>query len=162
VRKFFVAFALLSTGISLWTSTAAEQEQECAATGPGSPRAAAVASVGYTPFGGISLAMADSLSERHGSLQLPRGVVGLSPPRNGLRPPHAVGMQDGVVSDLPPQYLHSRFQPGVDAPERRGNGDPAASSAMHSYPQPGNAALLIAGLLGMCAVARRRISSILA
>ena len=34
------------------------------------------------------------------------------------------------------------------------------SSSMNPAPQPGNAALLIAGLLGVCAVARRRISSI--
>jgi hypothetical protein len=115
----------------------------------------------YTSFG-ISLAMGDELSYRPGRLNIDRAAGQLLSSRTGLQMSRADAvLADDYSANRAVQYRQPRLQPGVDVKNDGGDKVSLASSSMNPAPQPGSGALLIAGLLGICAVARRRISSIL-
>jgi hypothetical protein len=80
-------------------------------------------------------------------------------PDQAAKPASAHATAFGAISVAMSEELSG--QPGVDVPkEGRDKGSPAPSSPQLAS-QPGNAALLIAAVLGMGAMARRRIASIL-
>jgi hypothetical protein len=115
----------------------------------------------YTPFSGIFLAMGDESASRQGRLDIYRATGELLSSRDALQMARAeAGMPDGYFVRRAVQDRDSRFQPGVAASNDGGDKMSAASPSLSPASQPGNGALLIAGFLGMCAVARRRISSI--
>jgi len=115
-----------------------------------------------TRFSAISLAMGDELPFPRGRLDIYRAADQLLPSRNRLQMSRVeAGMPVDYFANRAVQTRHSRFQSGVDVTNDGGDKMSPASPAMNPAAQPGSGALLIAGLLGMCAVARRRISSIL-
>ena len=115
-----------------------------------------------TQFSGIFLAMGDELSYQPGRLDIYRPGGQLLSSRNALRMSRADAvLPDDYSVNRAVQTRLSRSQPGVDAINQGSAKVSPASSLMKSAPQPGSGALLIAGFLGICAVARRRISSIL-
>jgi hypothetical protein len=115
-----------------------------------------------TRFSAISLAMGDELPFPRGRLDVYRAADQILPSRNRLQMSRVdAGMSVDYFANRAVQTRHSRFQSGVDVTNDGGDKMSPASPAMNPAAQPGSGALLIAGLLGMCAVARRRISSIL-
>ena len=115
-----------------------------------------------TPLSGTLLAMNDELSTRQGGLDTSRAGGQLLSSRDGLRVSRAESdMPDVYPANHAVQTGRSRPQPSVNATTDGGAKVSPASSSMSPASQPGSGTLLIAGLLGIYAVARRRISSIL-
>ena len=114
------------------------------------------------PPSGISLALGDESSYRQGRLGIYRAAGPLRPSGNGLQMARAeAAMPEDYSADRVAQTRHSRPQPDAGVKDVGGDKVSAVSSSMNPAPQPGSAVLMIAGLLGIYAVGRRRISSIL-
>jgi hypothetical protein len=115
----------------------------------------------YAPFSGMLIAMDDELYYRQGTLHIYRASGRSIPSQSGLRMAYADAGMPETFSVI--RVVHAResdSQAGMDVPNGRDD-KVSVSSSMDPVRPPSNGALLIAGFLGMCAVARRRLSSIL-
>lgn len=142
MRKLLIVFSLLPIGTALWPSSAPAMECDPAISGGpcnGSGQK-------YRIF--ERSAFSDPVSPA-------RMLVNEPIERDDYAGARSVSANRAV------QTRHSRSQPGVDVTNDGGDKVSPASSSMNPAPQPGSGALLLAGFLGICAVARRRISSIL-
>ncbi len=155
MRKLLIVFSLLPIGTLLWPSLA--PAWEC---GPAISRDTCGGSGQKYPAFDRSAARDPVSSKRILVNEWPGGQLLSS--RNGLPMSRADAVLPGDYSaNRAAQTRLSRSRPGVDATNDGGDKVSPASSSMNSAPQRGSGALLIAGFLGICAVARRRISSIL-
>ena len=165
VRKLLIVFCLLPIGTLLfWPSLAAAWECD-----PGISRGTCGGSgqkFGSGPkFPAFDRpAVRDPVSSRRILVNKPirQAAGGPASSGNALRIARADAvLPDDSSADRAVRTLPSRSQPGVDAKNDRGDKGTPSSLSVNPVRQPGGGALLIAGFLGICAVARRRISSIL-
>jgi hypothetical protein len=158
VRKLLIVFCLLPIGTLLWPSLA--PAWECDSTlsrgicsGSGQKYPAFDRSAVHDPVSSRRILVNEPIGQAAG---------GSVSSRNALRIVRADAVLPGDFSaNRAVQTLPSRSQPGVNATNDGGDKVSPSSLSVNPVRQPGGGALLIAGFLGICAVARRRISSIL-
>ena len=158
MRKLLIVFSLLPIVTALWPSSALALECDPAISGgpcngSGQKYRIFERSAFSAPASPTRMLVSEPIERAAGQL-LSSGI--------GLRMARAdAGMADTYSANGAVQTRHSRSEPGADVVNDGGDKVSPASPSMNPAPQPGSGALLIAGFLGMCAVARRRISSIL-